>query len=132
MVTPNYGDNYWLNNKSNNLVLKRIIDYLASYNGEEYQIKAQLDTDKHVHLLVQRFGGSVQITFGERFPEEAPMIIPSVGIPYNTNVIWNYSGDIYEAFAHYYDEMFISNETNYNKGEILHINQADNNNQDNQ
>lgn len=131
MITPNYGDNYWLNDKSNNLVLKQIIDYISSYNGEEHQVKPQLDADKHVHLLVQRFNGFVQITFGERFPEEAPIIIPSVGIPYNMNANWTYNGNIYDTFACYYDEMFRTNDVAQNLGEPLD-NQDNHNEQDNQ
>lgn len=119
MVTPNYGDNYWLNDKSNNLILKQIIDYVSSYDGEENQVKAQLDADKHVHLLVQRIDGSVQITFGERFPEEAPMIIPSVGIPYNMNVNWNCNGNVFDTFVCYYDEMFRTKRVDQNLGEPI-------------
>ena len=131
MVTPNYGDNYWLNDKSNNLVLKQIIDYLSSYNGKEYQVKPQLDADKHVHLLVQRLNGTVQITFGEEFPEMAPMIIPSVGISYNMNANWNYNGNIYEAFTRYYDEMFRANEMIRTTNKESHYDQGEHINQDN-
>lgn len=119
MVTPNYGDNYWLNDKSNNLVLKQIIDYISSYNGEENQVKVQLDADKHVHLLVQRIDGSIQITFGERFPEEAPMIIPSVGISYNMNVNWSCNGNVFDTFVCYYDEMFRTKRVDPNLGEPI-------------
>lgn len=106
MVTPNYSDSYWLNDKSNNLVLKNIIDYLGIYKGEECQVKALLDSEKHVHLHVQRYDGIIEITFGENFPEEAPTIVSYVLITYNNNAIWKYNGNIMESFQRYYDDMF--------------------------
>lgn len=106
MVTPRYEDEYWLNNKANNLELKKIMDYLAVFDCEPCQVKAMLDQEKHVSLLVQMQSGTVTIGFGSRFPSEAPMIVPSIGVRYNADVAWSYDGDIFEAFRCYFDAMF--------------------------
>ena len=115
MVTPDYSDDYWLNQKSNNLVLKTIMDYLASYNGEKFQVKAQLDMQRHVHLIVHRTYDTIHVTFGEKFPQEAPDIVSSVGTPVNKDVIWNFTGDIYNSFKCYYDNIFNESNKVYNQ-----------------
>lgn len=128
MITPNYSDNYWLNQKANNLILKNIINYLSTYKGSSYQVKPQLDEEKRVHLIIQRSNTSIQITFGDRFPEEAPIIVPSVGISFNRNAVWQYDRDIYYAFTRYFEELFSEPEDLIGSSAI--VNQNDNTDED--
>ncbi len=127
MTTPHYSDNYWLNQKANNLILKSIIDFLSTYKGEVHQVKPQLDEEKRVHLLIQCPNYSIQITFGDRFPEEAPIIVPSVDIPFNRNAVWQYDGEIYNSFIRYYDSLFsITENQNGNTDDEDNINNNEN------
>lgn len=103
MITPNYSDNYWLNQKSNNLVLKNIIDYLSNYNGVEREVNALLDENKHVHLIVQGSHNSIHISFGEKFPYETP-VISTTNTPFNNAACWHFNGDIFDSFKNYYDD----------------------------
>jgi hypothetical protein len=76
MITPRYEDNYWLNQKANNLELKKIMDYLTGFDNDTYQVKALLDPNKRVYLLMQKPNVSINISFGENFPQVGPTIIP--------------------------------------------------------
>ena len=102
MVTPNYNDEYWLNNKYNNLILKNIIDYIIHFEGRTYQVKPLLDSQKHVHLTVQGADRQEQIIFGDRFPYEAPEIQELSGNGQTNVVEWKYDGDILKSFMQYY------------------------------
>ena len=114
MVTPSYSDEYWLNNKSNNLILKDIIDFLANYGDERCQVKPQLDEHKHVHLVVQRPNRQEQIVFGEGFPYQAPTIFAG-GAPVNDAAVWRYDGDIYRCFIRYYADYFATRDEPVNE-----------------
>lgn len=104
MITPNYKDEYWLNDKANNLVLKNIIDYLTNYEDAS-TVKPMLDGQKHVNLTVQRRDRSEQIVFGDNFPYEAPKIdVTEEG--YTNTAEWQYDSDIYGSFVQYYEALF--------------------------
>ena len=105
MMTPSYSDDYWLNDKSNNLVLKNIIDYLSLYKGLNFKVMPQIDSNKHVHLNILSTNGSIHIEFGEKFPVEAPLICMT-GLKLNNEVDWNYSNDIFDSFIKYFDDMY--------------------------
>jgi hypothetical protein len=114
MVTPRYEDNYWLNQKANNLELKKIMDYLTGFDNDTYQVKALLDPNKRVYLLMQKPNVSINISFGENFPQVGPTIIPSMAVSYNKDAVWNYTGNISESFILYFDSIFktaVSEET---------------------
>lgn len=104
-VTPSYGDEYWLNNKENNLILKKIIDFLASYDSDSV-VKPMLDAQKHVHLMVQRATYGEQVVFGDKFPVEKPSIVVTEGVSVNNSAEWQFDGDIYDSFVKYYGEYF--------------------------
>lgn len=106
-VVPNYRQDYWLNDKTNNLILKKIIDFLICYSGSTEVVKPFIDENKHVHLRVKRATHEENITFGPHFPQTPPIITMSP----ETNAIippaWTYSdlyGDIFSSFTLYYDE----------------------------
>lgn len=106
LTTPDYSDEYWLNNKANNLVLKNIIDFIIGFDNEECSVKPQLDSQKHVHLFVQRRERQEHIVFGEKFPDEAPQItISGEESPINS-VEWYFDGAIYRSFTNYYNSLF--------------------------
>ena len=103
-VTPTYSDEYWLNNKANNLILKNIIDYLTTGENEGNVVKPQLDSHKHVHLMVQKNNSQIEIVFDEKFPNEAPKIYGSDEVRMNNSAQWIYEGDIYDSFVRYYKD----------------------------
>lgn len=106
MTTPDYHDDYWLNDKSNNLILKKIIDYLTSYQAEQAAVKPLLDKGRHVHLLVTRNNRQERIIFDNGFPREAPQIQVSEGVATNDAAVWQFNGDIYDSFIRYYSDLF--------------------------
>ncbi len=103
-TTPDYGVEYWLNDKSNNIELKNILDFLNSMNQGDWGV--QLDTNSHVHLTNSNNISTEKIYFPERFPVEQPFIKIerdlSCYIPDNSRVVWNYTGNITESFKQYY------------------------------
>lgn len=112
LVTPQYASDYWLNDKSNNLVLKRILDFLKDAPGV-YESKVQLDESRHVHIYLARNNGAAgqcleHIYFPEGFPAAAPTITVSAEGSAISNAFagsaraWNFSFDIFQAFVDYY------------------------------
>ncbi len=110
MTTPDYNDEYWLNNKANNLVLKNIIDYLTDFDNGGSSVKPQLDSQKHVHLLIQRRDRQEHIIFGDNFPNEAPQISISGEYPINNSAEWYFDGAIYRSFTSYYESLLNNEE----------------------
>lgn len=105
MITPNYTDEYWLNDKANNINLKRIIDFLNSCENASV-VRPMLDDQKHVHLMVQRGARQERIVFGNQFPNEAPKIGVTGGVYVNNTAVWQYDGNIYDSFVRYYTDYF--------------------------
>lgn len=108
MTTPDYNDAYWLNDKNNNVVLKRIIDFLMHYDGEACSVTPVLDGDKHVLLDVKRTNRQEKIVFGNDFPNEPPQIITTEEIR-PEEIKWRFLEDTYEAFINYYKDLFSTN-----------------------
>lgn len=104
LVTPNYKDDYWMNNKRNNLILKKIMDFLT--NQGKYAVKPMLDGQKNVHLIVAKGTLQEEIVLGEGFPYEAPVIKVAEGIHVNDEAKWEYEGDIFNSFVKYYGDYF--------------------------
>ncbi len=104
-ITPKYTDEYWLNDKANNVILKRIIDFLTNYENES-TVKPMLDGQKYVHLMVQRGNHQERIVFGNQFPNEAPKIEVTEGVYVNDTAVWQYDGNIFDSFVRYYDDLF--------------------------
>lgn len=107
MIVPNYHENYWLNEKSNNLVLKNIIDYLTFYFGNQDVVKPMLDKEKHVQLQIIRGDHNETISFDSQFPFSAPNIVMEPEIDTIQPPDWTYLGDaddIFECFIQYYDK----------------------------
>lgn len=100
-IVPDYSSEYWLNSKTNNAVLKLIIDFISSVE-DGVSVKAQLDERKHVHLFVNRATASEHIEFGEKFPNEPPIIISGMSRGSAGNLQWVYDGDIFNSFKEYY------------------------------
>ena len=104
--TPDYKNGYWMGDRANNLILKKIVDFLKNYGDGGSAVKAMLDGQKHVHLMVQRGNHQEKIIFGAGFPNEAPGIEVSGEVEVNNVVEWRFDGDIYDSFVRYYDECF--------------------------
>lgn len=101
--TPKYKEKYWLINKDNNLVLKKMIDFLAG-DDNEYSVNPMLDENGLVHLFVQGAEKNEEIIFGENFPNEAPLI-KSYGENLEKVPRWTKKGSIYEYFVRYYNDI---------------------------
>lgn len=102
---PAYDEEYWLTNKANNKVLCDIINYLSE-QGKNTHVRPMLDTENHVHLLVQDNGLTTEIIFGKRFPHKPPQIIIPEGAQVNASAKWQYDGLIYDSFVRYYHNIF--------------------------
>ena len=102
-MMPIYKNGYWLNNKDNNLLLKRMIEFLTGEDNE-YSISPMLDNHGLVHLFVQGAEKNEEIVFGENFPNEAPLI--KIFGNYRENVLcWTNDGSIYDNFVVYYNNI---------------------------
>ncbi|MBQ0029803.1 MAG: hypothetical protein KBT32_05135 [Bacteroidales bacterium] len=108
MVTPNYDEEYWLNNKNNNQVLKNIIDFLKNQGGATSQVKPFLDEEKKVHLVVISGNDNIEIYFGNKFPLSAPIFKKSNGDVIEPHVKWECGDNIYESFVTYYKMLNIN------------------------
>lgn len=93
---PNYNKEYWLNEKSNNHVLKCIIEFLSK-NGAV--VIPKMDEQNYVCLFVQYENMLEIVKFEDQFPYEAPAIITQ-----NKSYVaeWVYNGDIFDSFVLYY------------------------------
>lgn len=103
MKTPDFKDDYWLNFKENNVILKNIIDYLESLE-EGCVVSPQLDGSGIVLLTVCRKGGQEQIVFSEKFPREPPQIITTADTHLDCPHEWKYEGSIYDSFILFYNK----------------------------
>lgn len=106
---PDYRDDYWLNNKANNQVLKQIIDYLADF-GEGCSVTPMIDSNGIVHLTIQRGGERMEVIFGRNFPHEAPLISFPDGS--DMTLEWEYNGSIYGSFVDCYNKFALAKNNN--------------------
>ena len=131
LVTPDYGADYWLNRKENNLALKRILDFLADIAPQD-RCEPALDAANRVVVAVDRPDRRETILFPAGFPLEAPLLDvqprreedrhtfldrfqklcglingrarPPDGPPSGEPALsaWTYAGDIVQAFEAWY------------------------------
>ena len=102
--SPSYENGYWLMDKTNNFVLKRIIDRLASesINGN---CSVQIDQYKIVHLSFLTEDGKLRIVFPIGFPNKPPEIMHDGKELESVNARWISTGDIYSDFFNYFDAL---------------------------
>ena len=96
-VTPDYSEDYWLKDRANNLVLKKMMDDLSASFGP---CAVQKDDEQRVHLSVRR-GQEFRFVFPQRFPYVPPLVLVdgvAAEVPPET---WVFSGDIAAAFAQF-------------------------------
>ncbi len=135
LVTPDYGADYWLNRKENNLALKRILDFLAAAAPQD-RCLPKLDAENRVVIAVDRPDRRETILFPARFPLDPPLLDvqprrdedrPSLlarlfgarkrsdaeSPPENDSAAappalpeWTYAGDIVQAFESWYRLVF--------------------------
>lgn len=111
---PVYADDYWLKDKRNNLVLKRIVDKL----GEESDSGAcavQMDRAGLVHLVFTRKGREMRVVFPQGFPEIPPILLSDGVALERADVAWSRSNDIAGAFESYSKQFLHQGRTNDTK-----------------
>ena len=95
-----FDEHYWLNQKENKKVLVEINKFLKAQEGVD-KVNVQLDECKRVTITVRKGETEETLFFSEEFPEK-PVEIRVDGVAAGDEPIWNYQGDILEAFTQYY------------------------------
>ena len=94
-VTPDYSKDYWLKDRANNLVLKKMMDDLSAFAGP---CSVQKDEQQRVHLAVRR-DKEYRFVFPEGFPNAAPLVfVDGVAVDPPPDS-WMFTGDIAAAFS---------------------------------
>ena len=99
-------DGYWFEHKQNRLILKSIMDFVSKYQNSAH-CSIQMDSNKHILLLVKGVNVEEQIYFPSQFPQIAPEIHflnPKVRCV-STSCTWDYHGNIFESFVKYYKSL---------------------------
>jgi len=96
--SPIYGTSYWMEEKSNNIILKKIIDFVQSHPKNQ-ECMPLIDQDGYIHLSIRGNRLINEIFFSKSFPMLPPQFKPYE----NEKIKWNYNGDIYQAFVEYYN-----------------------------
>lgn len=96
---PVFKERYWLSDKENNRVLKKIIDFLSQFSDNK-GCDVELDREGRVHIFLDKADNSrEEILFPNSFPKEAPVVRIQDRVVKST---WRFDGDIYHAFILYY------------------------------
>ena len=99
-------EGYWFENKQNRLVLKKIMDFVASY-PQQAHCAIQMDSQNHIQLLVKRHNQEECIYFPSKFPQTAPEIQFTLNGTYvPVHYRWEYNGDIFNAFVECYKSIY--------------------------
>ena len=94
-VTPDYSEDYWLKNRANNLVLKKMMDDLSASFGP---CSVQKDAQQRVHLSVRK-GKEYRFVFPMRFPQAQPLVfVDGIAVEPPPDA-WSFTDDIAAAFA---------------------------------
>jgi hypothetical protein len=110
-----YDAEYWLSDKKNNLVLKSMMDFLNS-DPSVANLKLILDDNKQVNFTCfwqHRFPTIISFPMG--FPQTPPKFKVCETNWNRSNMrqcglklpMWNYKGDILDAFIEYYNNINI-------------------------
>ena len=94
-VTPDYSKDYWLKDRANNLVLKKMMDDLSALAGP---CSVQKDEKQRVHLAVRR-DREYRFVFPEGFPDAPPLVFVDGVAVDPPPESWMYTGDIAAAFS---------------------------------
>ena len=104
-VKQHYPESYWMNEKSNNKVLKQMFDFVqAQY--EDLGCSVSLDENKLVHILVKEENEStvVDILFPMGFPKQCPLITFETNGLCASGLGWHpIDGAITQSFVEYYN-----------------------------
>ena len=96
-VTPDYSEDYWLKNRANNLVLKKMMDDLSASVGP---CSVQKDAQQRVHLSVRK-GKEYRFVFPMRFPQAQPLVfVDGIAVEPPPDA-WSFTDDIAAAFARF-------------------------------
>lgn len=100
-----YPDGYWMNEKSNNKVLKLILDFVQAQH-EDLECNVSLDENNLVHILVKNEEELVvtDIIFPQGFPEQCPLITFENDGFCASGLGWHpINGAITQSFIEYYN-----------------------------
>ena len=103
-VSPAYAEDYWLKDKSNNLALKAIMDFLSERSASG-RCAAQLDELGQAQLSLTDGGENVRVVFVAGFPELPPLVSFNGIERSGVNVSWDYTDDIVKSFVGYYENL---------------------------
>ena len=97
---------YWFEDKQNRLVLKSIIDFIESYQNQAHCL-IRMDSQNHIQIYVRRQNKDEYIYFPSKFPQVEPEIQLNIhGKLVHANYVWNYRGDIFDAFVKCYKSIY--------------------------
>ena len=100
---PVYAEDYWLKDKQNNLILKRIVDKLGE-ESDSCACAVQMDRAGLVHLVFAHGGCEIRVVFPRGFPQLPPILLRD-GVEWaRPDVTWTSSDDISRAFENYWKE----------------------------
>lgn len=90
-----YEAGYWLNDPENRKNLAKIVAFMKEAGKVP---RVTLDGDRHVHI----FADCMELYFSRDFPKE-PCEIKMDGVTAGDKSLWNFQGDVLEAFTQYFD-----------------------------
>lgn len=101
---PSYAEDYWLKDKRNNLVLKRIVEMLGA-ESDTGKCAVQMGREGVVHLVFDWKFQKVRIVFPQGFPAQPPLVTLDGGELPARGGNWCFTGDIYAAFESYWEQI---------------------------
>lgn len=103
-VKQQYPEGYWMNDKSNNKVLKKMLDFVQEQH-EDMDCSVSLDENRLVHILVKNEEEAIttDILFPMGFPERSPLIIYETEGLCASRLGWQpIEGETEQSFIEYY------------------------------
>lgn len=104
-VAPSYAAGYWLNEKANNLVLKHIVDKLATEALPGTKCAVQMDQNKCVHILFSTVEGEMEIVFLNGFPGIPPIVLQGGRMCESEFAHWQTTDNLFLDFCRYYHQL---------------------------
>ena len=101
----NFNSTYWLKRGDNSLVLKRIIESMRTAFPTQDCVPT-IDNNQEVHIETYQSDYPIEdIHFPKEFPVEPPVIRDLKGNRLIEASLWNFNGDIFNAFITYYHSL---------------------------
>lgn len=101
--SPAYAKGYWLNEKGGGFILNDIMNYLKRIHVRG-EVKAQINDQGEVSLMIQDRNMTERIFFPSGFPHRPPVISGTRRNSKDKEHYWHYmNGNILGSFIHYYE-----------------------------